>query len=98
MKIEQNLRVDDFSIGGLDKKLSVNPVLVSKWIQKINTPGIVSIQDAKHFLSSSRYYNNLSPELQRTEAINAIPFPTFIRWLNECDKTVIIINHEVQKA
>ncbi len=94
MKISKIVRIDDFSITGLDEKIFVEPEWVFYWSKKINETGSISPQDAHPFLIPSRYYEHLSADLKAVEAINAIPFYGFYRWLKECEKNVLKVDHE----
>lgn len=86
----KNLRPDDIGIDGLNEQIQVDPEKVYKWAEKIRDSGKITFKDAYQFLNASRYLQSLSRDLQRIEAINSIPFPSFFRWLDECKRDVLI--------
>jgi ATP-dependent Lhr-like helicase len=76
--------VDDYGISGLELTSQVSPEEVAATATDLAERERLSADDARHFNQSSRYFNRLSPRLQRVEALRAVPWAGFLRWLGEC--------------
>ena len=79
---------DDFGLGGVPEGLYIDPKQLYKWAKDVGESNEISAEDAFQFCDQTRYLGDLSREMQLAEAINSIPFPSFLKWLRECEGIV----------
>ncbi|MBW2118203.1 MAG: DEAD/DEAH box helicase [Deltaproteobacteria bacterium] len=86
--VAKNTQHDDFGLKGLPKGLHVDPKLLYEWANEIWESNDISVDEAFQFCDRTRYLGDISRKMQIVEAINSIPFPSFLKWLKECDRLV----------
>jgi len=86
--VAKNTQHDDFGLRGLPESLNVDPKLLYEWAKEIWESKDISAEDAFQFCDRTRYLGEISREMQISEAINSVPFPSFLKWLKECDRLV----------
>jgi ATP-dependent Lhr-like helicase len=74
---------DDFALVGIQQKDTFRIENVRGAAERLQAAGI-SADVAESFVQPSRYLRDLSPQLQRQEAIAAVPWLGFFAWLQLC--------------
>lgn len=81
----KGLTSDDFGLDNADPTKQVKPKEILRLTEKFQAAGGITAKDARYFSEPSRYLGRLSPKLQEIEVINSVPFPSFLKWLEECE-------------
>jgi ATP-dependent helicase Lhr and Lhr-like helicase len=76
---------DDFGLDNVDPNKQMKPKEIQRLTNKFLATGGITAGTAQYFCEPSRYLSRLSPKLQEIEAINSVPFSSFLTWLEECE-------------
>lgn len=78
------IKADEYSIRSLFLLPEISHKQVLAWAADLEKKQNVPARDLLPFCDKSKFFQNLSPELQRKEAFLSLPFPGFRKWLDEC--------------
>ena len=78
------LKADEYSISSLFHLPDLSPQQVLSWASDLELSQNVSTSDLLPFCEKSKFFRNLSADLQRKEALLSLPFRGFSKWLNDC--------------
>ena len=81
---KNKVEVDEYSIKSIFQLPEISDQIVLAWAADLEKNQNVSTRDLLPFCDKSKFFQNLSPELQRKEAFLSLPFRGFKKWLAEC--------------
>jgi ATP-dependent Lhr-like helicase len=82
--ITSHAQPDEYGIDGIPDGADISPAQILEWAESIKDTGNLPGKDISQFCERSRYFSQLSSEMQETEAQRSVPFSGFIQWLQEC--------------
>ncbi|BCO11469.1 CRISPR-associated helicase Cas3 [Citrifermentans bremense] len=79
------LKANEYSIISLFDISEITPLQFLEWTLDLESKQNAPLHEVLPFCEKSQFFQYLSPELQRKEAFNSIPFNGFKNWLNDCE-------------
>lgn len=76
---------DEYGLGALPSDAKITPATVLEWATEAKTRGPVPQKIARKFRAESAFFTSLSPELQRVEIQNSVPWDGLLAWLRSLD-------------
>jgi len=100
--ITSNAKPDEYGISGIPDGAEILPSQILEWANLIQQSENLPTREISHFCDRSRYFSNLSSEMQAEEAFRSVPFDGFFNWLQECntlpeDKVSTVSETEIQR-
>jgi len=82
-KVAQTAKPRSKYIESLPPDIKVTPATVHDLVAQLQKAGI-RLDIARKFRQSSKFFSDLSPELQKAEILRSVPFAGVMDWLQEC--------------
>ena len=82
--VTSHAQPDEYGISGVPDGVDITPFQILEWAEIIQQSENFSTKDISQFCERSRYFSQLSSEMQEIEAQRSVPFQGFIAWLQEC--------------
>jgi ATP-dependent Lhr-like helicase len=79
-----NPKADDFTVAGITGGDSMTMLRIRDLAFREQEIHILPRKSISKFREPTQFFNDLSPQLQRKEEQNAVPIPSFLRWINQC--------------
>lgn len=79
---------DSFAIRGLSDADAITPQRLLELTETAQQRDLIPLDVARRFLTTTRFFRYLSPQVQDAESLAAIPFRGFKHWLSMCQASL----------